>query len=30
MKLEYVNVRDRERKWFKKPGNLFDIGKSSR
>ena len=30
MKFEYVNVRDRERKWFKRPENLFDIGKSSK
>ena len=29
MKFEYVNVPDRERKWFKGPENLFDIGKSS-
>ena len=30
MKFEYVNVRDRERKWFKGTENLFDIGKSWR
>ena len=30
MKFEYVNVRDRESKWFKGPENLLDIGKSSR
>ena len=30
MKFEYVNVQDREGKYFKGPGNLFDIGKSSR
>ena len=30
MKFEYLNVRDRERKWFKGPENLFDVGKSSR
>ena len=30
MKLEYVNVRDRKKKWFKGPKNLFNIGKSSR
>ena len=29
MKFEHVNVPDRERKWFKGPENLFDIGKSS-
>ena len=27
MKFEHVNVRDRERKWFKGLENLFDIGK---
>ena len=30
MKFEYVSVRDIERKWFKEPENVFDIGKSSR
>ena len=30
MKIEYVNVRDKDRKWLKGPGNLFDTGKSSR
>ena len=30
MKYEYVNVRDREWKWFKGLENLFDIGKSSK
>ena len=30
MKFENVNVGDIERKWFKGPENLFDIGKSSR
>ena len=30
MKIEYANVRDRERRWLKELGNLFDIGKSSR
>ena len=30
MKFEYVNVRDRERKWLKGPENLFDIRKSSK
>ena len=30
MKFEYVNIGDRERKWFKGPENLFDIGKSSK
>ena len=30
MKSKYVNVRDRERKWFKGPENLLDIGESSR
>ena len=30
MKFEYVNVRDRERKWLKEPKNFFDRGNSSR
>ena len=30
IKFEYANVRDRERKSFKGPENLFDLGKSSR
>ena len=30
MKFEYANVPDSERKWFKGPENVFDIGKSSR
>ena len=30
MKLDYVNVQDRERKWFKGPKNLSNIGKSLR
>ena len=30
MKFEYANVRDRERKWFKGPENLFDKGKRDR
>ena len=30
MKLEYVNVQDRERKWFKGSENLFDRGKRLR
>ena len=30
MKFGYVNIGDRERKWFKGPENLFDVEKSSR
>ena len=30
MKFDYVNVQDRERKWFKAPENLFNVGKSLR
>ena len=30
MKFDYVNVQDRERKWFKGPENLFNVGKSLR
>ena len=30
MKSKYVNARDRERKWFKGPENLLDIGESLR
>ena len=30
MKFEYVNVGDRERKWFQGQDDLFDIRKSSR
>ena len=30
MNFENADIRDRERKWFKGPENLFDIGKSSR
>ena len=25
--MKLINVRDRERKWFKGPVNLFDIGR---
>ena len=30
MKFEYINVRDREARWFKGPENLFVIGKGCR
>ena len=30
MKFEYINVRDREGRWFKGPENLFVIGKGRR